>query len=254
MPRMTAFVCLCLFAVLLPAGDSPTPAKEFTNSVGVKLRLIPAGRFRAGSRDVRIPPFYLGVFEVTQEQYAKVTGDNPSWFRPKGGGKARVKGLDTSTFPVEMVSWHDAVEFCKKLTALPAEKKANRSYRLPTEAEWEYACRAGATTEFHGGDSLSSDDANFHGYYPHGTAPRSLYLGRTCRTGGFTANAWGLFDMHGNVWEWCADRFDDARDHRAIRGGSWYGAGKLCRAEHRASCCPSERYHNIGFRVACAIK
>jgi formylglycine-generating enzyme required for sulfatase activity len=247
MARTISLTCgLLLVAAWLP-GD---PAKEITNTAGVRLRLIPAGKLR----DVTFPrPFYLGVYEVTQEQYEKVVGSNPSWFRRGGGGKARVRGLDTATFPVEMASRDDAVAFCAKLSALPGEKKEGRSYRLPTEAEWEYACRAGATTEFHHGDRLSSDDANFHGYYPDGGAERSTYLGRTCRVGAYAANAWGLYDMHGNVWEWCSDWYDDSRTRGVLRGGSWYGAGRLCRASHRAAACPTERYHNIGFRVVCVV-
>ncbi len=243
---LVLFAALLLAVRALPAPEPDAPPKEVTNAVGMALRRIPAGGKVTTA-------FYLGVHEVTQGQYKKVTGKNPSWFRPGGGGKARVRGLDTATFPVEMVSWGDAVAFCRRLSELPEEKKAGRSYRLPTEAEWEHACRAGTATEFSCGDQLSSDEANFHGYYPYGGAEKSTYLGRTSRVGAYAANAWGLFDMHGNVWEWCADWLDAGRQRRVIRGGSWYGGGRLCRSGHRAGADPTERYYNIGFRVAAEV-
>ena len=181
-------------------------------------------------------PFYLGVYVVTQAEYEKVMGNNPSWFSAKGDGKDKVKDMDTGQFPVEKVSWDDAVAFCKKLSELPEEKKAGRVYRLPTEAEWEYACRAGTKTAFHYGDSLSSKQANFNGNFPYGGADKGPYLGRTAKVGSYAANAFGLYDMHGNVWEWCQDWYDEnyyknspKEDppgpaqglHRVVRGGGW---------------------------------
>src|SRR5262245_51092066 len=134
-----------------------SPPKELTNSIGMKFRLIPAGKFVMGSpedekdrvkgdaefqHEVEITtPFYLGVYEVTQKQYETVVGKNPSWFSSTGGGEDEVKGLDTSAFPVERVSYKDAIAYCQKLSESAAEKKAGRVSRLPTEAEWEYACR-----------------------------------------------------------------------------------------------------------------
>src|SRR5262249_1832470 len=146
---------------------------------------IPAGEFLMGSPDsdpearedekpqhrVRITrPFYLGVHEVTQEEYQRVMGGNGCFFSPTGAGKDKVAGLNTARFPAEQVRWHDAAPFSRKLPELPAERHAGRAYRLPTEAEWEYACRAGTTTPFHTGDSLSSFQANFNGSYPYGKA------------------------------------------------------------------------------------
>ncbi len=113
-------------------------------------------------------PFYMGMFDVTQAEYERVMGNNPSYFSDKGGGKVKVGAADTSRFPVETVSWDDAVQFCRKLTELPEEKQAGRVYRLPTEAEWEYACRAGTTTKFHLADSLSDKQANFSYPTPYG--------------------------------------------------------------------------------------
>jgi formylglycine-generating enzyme required for sulfatase activity len=263
----------------VPLGKRPA---EVTNSLGMKLVLIPAGRFLMGSpreekdrtkeeeqHPVQTRPFYLGVYEVTQEEYAKVMGSNPSWFAPGGGGKDKVKGLDTRRFPVEMVSWHDAVEFCRKLSALPAEQQASRVYRLPTEAEWERACRSGASssTPFPFGASLSSQQANFDGDRPYGGAARGPYLRRTTAVGSYPPNAFGLYDMHGNVFEWCQDRIepdacrygpgqDSPGPHgelRVLRGGSWSYAGSSCRSAYRTGAEPGHRNGNVGFRVACDV-
>jgi formylglycine-generating enzyme required for sulfatase activity len=260
---------------------------EITNSIGRRLVLIPKGKFLMGSpkgeaerepfgkgseeqHEVEITrPFYLGMYEVTQAEYEKVMGTNPSWFSATGGGKAKV-GPDTSKFPVEQVSWKDAVEFCEKLSARAAEKRSGRVYRLPTEAEWEYACRGGASTKpFHFATSipsLSSTQANFNGNFPYGGAAKAPSLERTTTVGSYKANAFGLFDMHGNVWEWCADWYD--KDYyktsprkdptgpttgtaRVLRGGSWDGSGQICRAAFRLFYDPGIRGSIIGFRVAC---
>ena len=190
----------------VPASSSSGPVQpmepiETTNSIGMKLRLIPTGQFMMGSPDsdtnaerrekpqhlVKVTkPFYLGVFEVTQQQYEKVMDRNPSRFKgPRN--------------PVNQVNWHDAVEFCQKLSALSAEKSSGRHYRLPTEAEWEFACRAGSTTVYGFGDEASrlGDYAWFSGNSRDTVHP----VGRK------KPNAWGLYDMHGNVWEWCQDWF-----------------------------------------------
>src|SRR5262249_26582368 len=140
--------------------------------------------------------FYLGAYEVTQRQWKAVMGGNPSYFCKEGRGRLLVQGTDTSDFPVEQVSWKDAFTFLDRLSGVPAEKKAGRVYRLPTEAEWEYACRAGdAGRQFHFGDSLTTKQAN----------TLEARLQRTCKVGSYAPNAWGLYDMHGNVWEWCQD-------------------------------------------------
>jgi formylglycine-generating enzyme required for sulfatase activity len=186
-------------------------------------------------------------------------GNNPSHFSATGEGKASVRGMDTSKFPVESVSWNDAVAFCKKLSALEG-----RTYRLPTEAEWEYACRADARSVFGFGDSLSSTQANFDGTIPYGIEKKWECLERTTTVGSYEANAWGLHDMHGNVWEWCSDWFE--RDYygkspsanprgpekglrRVRRGGAWSEPGKDCRSATRALDSPTFRSQSVGFRV-----
>jgi uncharacterized protein (TIGR02996 family) len=268
-------------AELLNAGVGPV-VPEVVNSIGMRLALIPPGRFRMGSPDeehegyrnaeeaheVEITrPFYLGVFAVTQGQWLGVRGDNPSSFCATGEGKEAVKGLDTSDFPVERVSWEDAQAFLEKLAALREEKETGWRYRLPSEAEWEYACRGGASasTPFCFGKSLSSAQANFNGEYPYGSAEEGPSLGRTCPAGSYRPNAWGLFDLHGNVWEWCSDWSANdyygkspAQDplgpsngsNRVIRGGSWGGYGQSCRAANRHGLRPSYRLGYLGFRVA----
>jgi formylglycine-generating enzyme required for sulfatase activity len=259
------------------------PAKSFTNSVGMKLVLIPKGKFKMGSpegekdrgtdeyqHDVEITkPFYLGVYTVTQKQYKEVMGENPSFFSADGGGKDKVRGLDTDDFPVERVSWHDAKKFCEKLSQLEKERRAKCTYRLPTEAEWEYACHRGApsSSPFHFGKSLSSRQANFDGNHPYGGAEKGPYLGRTCKVGSYNPNKFGLYDMHGNVWQWCQDWYAKdyykdspakdpkgpaSGDARVLRGGFWYGYGAYCRAACRYRYDAGGRHNGIGFRVACS--
>jgi len=251
---------------------------EISNCIGMKLKLIPAGEFLMGSpeseehrRDneyqhrVRTTkPFYLGVYEVTQAEYERVMGTNPSSFSKKGDDSDAVKDMHTSRFPVERVNWQNAVEFCGKLSELPEEKAGERIYRLPTEAEWEYACRAGTTTPFHFGSELNGSQANCDGTRPYGTSTEGPQLGRTTTVGSYAANAFGLCDMHGNVWEWCNDWYageyytsSPENDpvgptkawRRVIRGGSWCCAG-VCRSAFRYWYSPGGRFVNLGFRVA----
>jgi formylglycine-generating enzyme required for sulfatase activity len=219
-------------------------------------------------------PFWLGKYAVTQEQYTRLTGkDNPSYFAATGGGKGDVKGMDTNRFPVETVSWNDATAFCeelnqKHLSKVPeALRRAGYKFGLPTEAQWEYACRAGTETPFYFGKVLNGKQANCDGNYPYGTTEKGPYLGRTCRVGSYDANAFGLYDMHGNVNQWCADWYDPkfystspnkdpfngqkgAEERRVVRGGSWSGDGGDCRAACRGRGDPADRDQYCGFRVA----
>jgi formylglycine-generating enzyme required for sulfatase activity len=237
-----------------------TPASEaaalnlpemIASTVGIKLTLIPAGTFTMGDagssnekphRVTLTRPFYMGVHEVTNAQWKRVIGSVPSKWKD-------------DDLPVEQVSLDDAVEFCRKLSALPAERKAGRVYRLPTEAEWEYACRAGTTTKFSFGDDekLLGEYGWFDGNSNKQTHP----------VGQKKPNAWGLYDMHGNVLEWCGDWVGDYPDeagtnpqgpssgsYRVNRGGSWYNADWTCWSAFRFRRDPSDHRNNLGFRLA----
>jgi formylglycine-generating enzyme required for sulfatase activity len=213
-------------------------------------------------------PFYLGVTEVTQKQYKAVMGYNPSVFSANGEGrpgvtyttwkpgqlKDKVKGLATDDFPVENLSYEEAVELCRKLSELPAEKGAGRTYRLPTEAEWEYSSRGGASSPYPFGSTITDRHANFN-----------YHLQRTCAVGSYPANAFGLFGMQGNVREWCSDWYDPdyyarspRRDpqgpekgtQRVFRGGSWSIIRSFCRSASRDKIEPESRKDDLGFRVA----
>jgi formylglycine-generating enzyme required for sulfatase activity len=250
--------------------------KVLTNSIGMKLAHIPAGKFMMGSpaaEEERDPeelqhevtiskPFFMGVHEVTQRQWEKVMGKNSSHF----------KQVD-SDFPVDQVRWVEAVDFCNRLSNLADENKAGRVYRLPTEAEWEYACRAGTTTTFHVGNALSSKQANFDGQFPFGNADKGPTVRKPVKVGSYPPNAWGLFDMHGNVAEWCADWYDPdyyksspkanpngpakgvmatgfPKDFfRVVRGGCWLDEARACRSAYRFRLQSTEPYRWVGFRV-----
>jgi len=253
-------------------GNQP---KVLTNSIDMKLVLISKGTFMMGSppdekgseederrHEVTISrDYHLGMHEVTQAQYKKIMGKNPSHFQGDAVAERHpetnrvVKDVDSANHPVEQVSWEDAVEFCQRLSALPEEKKAGRVYRLPSEAEWEYACRAGSQMAY----SFGSDEkslVNF-GWYD------SNSKGMTHAVGLKKANAWGLYDMHGNVFEWCADwygeypkgsatdpRGPEVGSRRVDRGGCWYFDAVYCRSAGRFRRGPSFRDDFLGFRVA----
>ena len=190
-------------------------------------------------------PFHMGVHEVTQAQYEAVTGKNPSHF----------KGANN---PVDGVSWNDAVAFCQALS-----RKTGKVVRLPTEAQWEYACRAGTTTPFHTGQTISTDQANYDGDYVYGNGRKGIHRHKPIPVGNFKPNAWGLYDMHGNVAEWCSDwegpyanaaildpKGPASGLSRIVRGGSWGFDPGYCRAAARWSCGPAgELYGLLGFRV-----
>jgi uncharacterized protein (TIGR02996 family) len=268
---------------LLASGLRPC-WPTLTNSVGLELALIPPGAFLMGSpadeaerdRDERqheveiTRPLWLGVYPVTQAEYERVMGTNPSCFSPTGVGKQKVRRQDATRFPVENVSWKEAMDFCQRLSERGEEKRQGRVYRLPTEAEWEYSCRGGASssTPFAFGATLSSTRANFDGYHPYGGAKKGPNRERTTAVGSYPANAWGLYDMHGNVWEWCADwhradyytqspRQDPAGpskgSNRVMRGGGWCMDGQFCRSAFRHRDRPTYRSYSLGFRVALVL-
>ncbi len=253
-------------------NERPVQVQVYDENLGngVSLRMvdIPGGSYVQGSPDnevgrnssegpqrtVTIPQFYMGMFQITQAQYATVVGENPSFFR----GDNR---------PVEKVTWHQAQAFCDRLS-----ERTGRRYALPSEAQWEYACRAGTTTPFHYGATLTDRLANYHAPSTYENGPAGQYREETTEVGRFPPNDFGLFDMHGNVWEWCADHYrntyDDVpntydgvptdgspyitNDHaalRILRGGSWQSYPHVCRSANRLWDAPFVRNGLVGFRV-----
>ena len=235
--------------------------EDLGNGVTLEMVEIPGGTFIMGSPEneaerssgespqhqVTVPSFFMGKYQLTQAQYQAITGSNPSGF--KGNNR-----------PVEQVSWNDAVAFCEKLS-----QKTQKNYKLPSESEWEYACRAGTTTPFYFGESITPELANYHGNYTYASAPKGQYRGQTTDVGSFIPNAFGLYDMHGNVWEWCLDDYihsysDAPKDgsvftkrsvYKLLRGGSWVNNPGYCRSACRYYDDAGFDYNHYGFRVVC---
>jgi formylglycine-generating enzyme required for sulfatase activity/uncharacterized caspase-like protein len=266
-----------------PAPPTRQPiAETLGNNITLEMLPIPGGKFLMGSPETEadrspsegpqhevtlaeppgtgIAPFYLSKYPITQSQWKAVAAlpkvncdlkPDPSSFK---GAKR----------PVEQVSWWEAIEFCDRLS-----QKTGRAYRLPSEAEWEYACRAGTTTPFYFGETISTAQANYDGNYTYGAGKKGEYRKQTTDVGSFPANAFGLHDMHGNVWEWCADPWHENYDRapingsvwelsdaesnprRVLRGGSWILNPWDCRSAYRLHFSPDHRYYGIGFRVVC---
>lgn len=253
------------------------------NGVEYAFRYCPAGTFKMGSpesekgrdvdetlREVTITRgYWILETPVTQKMYEAATGENPSAFSATGGCADKVAGLDTSDFPVESVSWFDANAFCEKLNELnvvPAEF-AEFAFRLPTEAEWENACRAGTETPYPWGATLNGVEANCNGSLPYGDVEPGPYLARPSAVRSYKPNALGIYDACGNVWEWCDDRYGayDAAsledptgpttgDERVMRGPGWCSPAENCRAAKRCNENPENRYFFSGFRVVLADK
>ncbi|UCD76054.1 MAG: formylglycine-generating enzyme family protein [Phycisphaerales bacterium] len=275
-----------------------------TNSIGMELVPIPAGEFTMGSpadeerrdddetqRRVSLTSaFHMSATEVTQGEWFSVMGEVPSEFPEEFTGE-----FTGGLLPVENVSWEEAIAFCNGLSTaegLPVAYEVKevddvitvsfldaqgqtttditqvRGYRLPTEAEWEYACRAGTTTVFNTGDTISTDQANYDGEETYGGGPRGLKLKQTVPVGCYQPNGWGLYDMHGNVWELCFDLYGDysaeavtdptgatpgasriPRSARVLRGGGWSGGPEFCRSAYRAWISPTSGDRYLGFRV-----
>jgi formylglycine-generating enzyme required for sulfatase activity len=225
---------------------------------GIAFITIPAGEFDMGSDDgdsdekpvhrVRITKaFRLGKYPITNAEYERYLKANPGVKPPPYWTNSQ---FNDPQQPVVTVSWDDAQAFCQWA-----------GYRLPTEAEWEYACRAGSRTAFHFGDSLSSKQANFDGNHPFGGAEKGPYLQKTSPVGSYPPNAFGLYDMHGNVWEWCQDWYGpypqepvtDPKgaiegERRVLRGGSWNNNATYLRSACRLCLTPDYRYNDFGFR------
>jgi formylglycine-generating enzyme required for sulfatase activity len=248
-----------------------------TNKIGMKLALVPPGEFIMGSprreperggdetpHKVRLTkPYRISVHEVTLGQFEEFVKD--TGYQTAAENKKLSKmwkdafAEQKPTWPVVRVTWNDAARFCEWLS-----KKEGRTYRLPTEAEWEYACRAGTQTAFHYGEDLTSDRANFNGFFPHpfGQGKKGPSRGQPTPVGSFAANAFGLFDMHGNVWEFCADWYGaypkgEAADptgppkghDRVVRSGCYEAFGRNCRSADREAIGPDDSSIRTGFRV-----
>jgi formylglycine-generating enzyme required for sulfatase activity/tRNA A-37 threonylcarbamoyl transferase component Bud32 len=238
--------------------------EDLGNGVTIEMISMTGGSFLMGSSDpeagrgkderpqhnVTVAPFFMGKYEVMQEQWETVMGNNPSNFKD-------------AKRPVENVTWYDAVAFCQKLS-----KKTGKTYRLPSEAEWEYACRAGTKTPFYFGETITPDLVNYDGNNPYGAAPKGIYREKTTDVGSFPPNAFGLYDMHGNVWEWCSDHYHpnyngaptdgsswetDGENNRVLRGGSWFNSPVYCRTAVRYWYSAGYSNYNIGFRVALVV-
>jgi formylglycine-generating enzyme required for sulfatase activity len=241
--------------------------EDLGNAISLTMVKIPAGEFLMGSpttetgryedespqHKFKVSEFYIGQTLVTQSQWQQIMSNNPSKFT--GDGK----------LPVEQISWVDTQNFCQKLS-----QRTQQKYRLPTEAEWEYACRGGTTTPFHFGKTITTDVANFNGNDTYGNAPKGKYLQKTTPVGFYkVVNNFGLYDMHGNLWEWCQDHWhqnyqgapadgsawlsNDDKANRVLRGGSWINNPRGCRSATRDLYSPVNRSFDLGFRVVCEI-
>ncbi|HEY9657176.1 MAG TPA: SUMF1/EgtB/PvdO family nonheme iron enzyme [Allocoleopsis sp.] len=251
--------------------------EQLTDDIGIEMMLIPAGTFMMGSpedeidrpppespqHEVSVPTFFMGKYPITQAQW-RFVAELPQINRELNPNPSCFKG---NKRPVEQIVWHDAVEFCDRLSTY-----TKREYRLPTEAEWEYACRAGTTTPFHFGETITTNLANYDGTDDsegrwsgsYNRGPKGEYRKETTPVDYFgIANAFGLCDMHGNVWEWCLDHWHDNyegaptdgsvwlyEDSRTVRrGGSWYDRPRYCRSAYRDLSTPVIRTDGLGFRV-----
>jgi formylglycine-generating enzyme required for sulfatase activity len=264
-------------------GSNRYLEEDLGNGIKLRMVLVEGGTFMMGSppeealrsedegpqHQVKVPNFFMGQFTITQAQWAAIA-KLPQVRRPLSPDPAQFKDKDN---PIERVSWNEAIEFCDRLTKL-----TNRPYRLPSEAEWEYACRAGTKTPFHTGPTIITDLANYRGLDDsqgdrgtflgnYGKGPKGKYRGRTIAANEFPPNAFGLYQMHGNVWEWCLDNWHqgykdapsdglawldkdaDSSSDRVIRGGSWNYSPQFCRSAYRYSLAPDNRDFNLGFRV-----
>jgi formylglycine-generating enzyme required for sulfatase activity len=246
-------------------GEAQSFVEKLPGEVGLEMVAIPSGRYWMGDegrmqRDVTVPPFFLGRYAVTQTQWRAVAS-LPVEQRELEADPSRFKGENR---PVEHVSWWDAQEFCLRLSKL-----TGREYGLPSEAQWEYACRAGTTTPFHFGETLTTELANYEGSDIFAKEKKGSYRKQTTPVGSFSPNGFGLYDMHGNVWEWCEehghgdlskapkdgsawiDANAESNASRVLRGGSWLNLPRNCRSASRYFSNPVNRYNGFGFRVVC---
>jgi formylglycine-generating enzyme required for sulfatase activity len=270
---MRALLALCAVALVgvFSVVGAPVPPDKLgqrkDGPLGMKFVFLPKGTFYMGwkgdnkstRKTVIKEDFEIAVHTVTQGQWQELMGKNPSSFSRDGKGKDSVKAIkdeDLKLFPVEMVSWNDAQEFIGKLN--DREKGRGYLYRLPTEAEWEYACRGGSTSEEECSypfyvdkptNELSSKQANFNGEdRDFDKGEKGPNLARPTKVGSYTPNKLGLYDMHGNVWQWCQDSNDD-NTRRVHKGGGWSNPAYLCQAGQGGTSLPTIRNPDVGFRL-----
>jgi eukaryotic-like serine/threonine-protein kinase len=260
--------CSLLVVLAVAARGAPAPApKQGKGPLGMKFVALPKAKFfmgggggKAGKETEIRESFEIAIHTVTQGQWREVMGNNPSTFSRNGEEKEKVKDItdeELKLFPVETVSWNDTRDFIKKLNEMERDK--GYLYRLPTRVEWDYACRGGATSEeecsYHfyfkePTNDLSSRQANFDGNLPVGLADKGPNLGRPSKVGSYAPNKLGIYDMHGNVHQWCEDLFGPLDSRRVHIGGCWAGSGANCQAWGRDRGLPTLRNCYIGFRLA----
>jgi formylglycine-generating enzyme required for sulfatase activity len=248
--------------------------EELGEGLALTMVKIPAGSFRMGSpedepersddegpqHEVTLGSFFMAQTPITQAQWRAVAG----WQKVGCDLEPDPSKFKGANRPVEQVSWFDALEFCRRLN-----QRTGQRYGPPSEAQWEYACRAGSTTSFHFGATVTSELANYNCNHVYGNGPKGTYREQTIDVASFPANCWGLHDMHGNVYEWCQDHWHESYNFapgddqpwlipaaaddelRLLRGGSWSNDPANCRSAYRVSLHPDDRYFNVGFRVCC---
>ena len=248
--------------------------EELENSISFDLVFVPPGSFQMGSpskevernenenplHTVNIQSFFIGKYQVTQAQWRAVAFLSKIDFDLEPDPAS----FKDANFPVENITWYEAIEFCKRLS-----NKTGRFYRLPSEAEWEFACRAGTVNPFHFGNTISTELANYNGKVPYDLGKRGIYRKETTEVGSFNiANVLGIYDMHGNVWEWCQDKWhndyegaptngtaweiDGYGSQRVVRGGSWDRYPRDCRSATRNAALANYKYDTVGLRVVCS--
>jgi formylglycine-generating enzyme required for sulfatase activity len=255
--------------------EAPYFNEDLGNGVSVDMVAIPAGKFLMGAppdeakqypdespqHEVTLQRFYLSKFEVTQAEWRAVAA-LPRVALDLVGAPAKFQG---DNLPIENISWEEAAEFCARLS-----QKSGRNYHLPSESEWEYAARAGSVRAFTFGETITAELVNFDGTGHYGSAPVGIDRKQTVPVGSLgAANAFGLYDVHGNVWEWCAEEYHANYEgapndgsprrtagevkHRALRGGGWNNLGADCRSANRLSYAQEGKRSNIGFRIAMSL-
>ena len=254
------------------SGKAQSFKENLGNQVALEMVMLPGGDFQMGSpsdepqrsssespqHSVSVKPFFMGKYAVTQAQW-KAVAALPKIKEDLSPAPSNFQGDNR---PVEGVSWNQAVEFCDRLA-----KHTGRAYRLPSEAEWEYACRAGTTTPFYFGATITTELANYNGTSTYASEPKGTFRSQTTDVGSFPPNSFGLYDMHGNVWEWCLDNWHDSyvnaptdgstwtsgdSSTRLLRGGSWFNGPWYCRSAFRNGVDPGGRFNGVGFRVVCS--